>query len=109
MTRLLAVAAVLATLAGSASLAAEAATRPDPKTVTHQLIIDEPWYAHEPSPGAAPDGVLKKGTRVSIVADAGRYSQVWTADGSVKGYVSTGSMRKISTLKGKGKGSEKAP
>jgi hypothetical protein len=105
MTRLIAV-AVLSTLVGTAALAADA--KPDRKSVTHQLTLDEPWYADSPAQGRPPDGILKKGTRVSILGQAGNYSQVWTEDGSVKGYISTGSMKKIGKGK-KGQGSQKAP
>ena len=51
------------------------------------------YYTGGPQQGRPPDGTLAEGTRIRVIADAGSYSVVQTADG-IHAYVSTGAIGK---------------
>jgi len=51
------------------------------------------YYTDGPQQGRPPDGTLAEGTRIRVIADAGSYSVVQTADG-IHAYVSTGAIGK---------------
>ena len=48
---------------------------------SHVLIRDEAWYAEGPQQARPPDGILREGTRVRLVAENGSYSVVETVTG----------------------------
>lgn len=51
------------------------------------------YYRDGPQQGRPADGTLAEGTRIRVIADAGSYSVVQTADG-IHAYVSTGAIGK---------------
>lgn len=49
---------------------------------THTLNREEPWFEH-PAQARPPSGKLARSTRVRILQDAGSYTKVQTADGTI--------------------------
>src|SRR5829696_1080069 len=71
-----------------------AQTQPDAQAAwTHELTRDESWYEH-PAQAVPPNGTLRKGTKVRVLAPAGSYTQV-LSDGGVRGYVSSEALRPL--------------
>ncbi len=67
---------------------------PDAKTYTHELGSDAEWYLASPAQAMPPNGTISAGTKANVVQDAGSYTLIETETG-IKGYVSTGSLKKL--------------
>ena len=67
---------------------------PAAKDLTHVLTKDEPFFASEPTPGAAPSGTLKSGSKVLVLIPGAEYSQVIT-DTGVSAYTFTDGLKPL--------------
>jgi hypothetical protein len=54
--------------------------RPPSIGFTHEVVVDEPYHLDRPAPASEPDGVLRAGTRVTLVDEGEDRCRV--ADGS---------------------------
>lgn len=63
---------------------------------THELTRDEPWYEH-PAQARPQNGTLPAHTRVKILQDAGSYTKVRTAKGTVC-FVASDALRPLRNL-----------
>ncbi len=61
---------------------------------THELTQDEVYYIDGPQQQRPPDGTFEKGTKVSLLQDAGSYSLV-TSEADVTAYVATDALRPL--------------
>jgi SH3 domain-containing protein len=60
---------------------------------THVITEDTPYYTN-PAQAQPPDGTFAAGTKVTLLQDAGSYTQVRAEDGTT-GYVATGSLKPL--------------
>ena len=69
---------------------------PTAPTYTHTITVDTEYYTDGPQQARPPDGIMKAGTKVNVVEEAGSYCRVKSEDG-VEGHVATGSLKAIET------------
>jgi hypothetical protein len=65
---------------------------------THVVTVDTPYFASGPVPAGPPEGVLRAGTRVRLLEQAGSRARVETEDGTV-GYVASDALACDATLR----------
>ena len=69
---------------------------PTAPTFTHAITIDTEYYTDGPQQARPPDGIMKAGTKVTLVEEAGSYCRVKSEDG-VEGYITAGSLEESGT------------
>jgi hypothetical protein len=77
----------------TASICAMSITAVAQAKATHQVIKDDVCWANV-ADGASKKWNLKKGTKVTFIADQGSYTRISTAEG-VECSIATGSVQKI--------------
>jgi hypothetical protein len=70
-----------ATVLPDSALVPEGNLETPPAQFTHEVIAEAPFYYSAPKKGAAPDGTLGAGTKVSLCAQDGPMCQVVDARG----------------------------
>lgn len=63
-------------------------------TFTHRITKDAPYYKTGPQQARPQDGILKAGTKIKLIKDAGSYSLVETEQG-IEAYVAISDMEEI--------------
>lgn len=70
-------------------------TPPAAKDLTHVLIIDEPYYATEPtSKTTPPSGTLKSGVKVLVLIPGAEYTQI-ISDTGISAYTVTDGLKPL--------------
>jgi hypothetical protein len=67
---------------------------PAEKDLTHVLTKDEPYFTDAPTPGAAPAGTLREGSKVLVLIPGADYTQV-TTDKGVSAYTATDGLKPL--------------